>query len=110
VRFPESERALRNVSSWLFRDLRHSTLESARAHGGTLGRRVAFVLKTGAWTSAVGSRDRPPQKRTFIDHAGEKFLAGMRNADAELIATAVERQYLLLMLDNRMGERGTDEQ
>jgi hypothetical protein len=37
---------------------------------------------------------------TFIDQAGEKLLAEMRRAGAELIATGVEHQHLLATLDN----------
>src|SRR5580700_9679239 len=37
---------------------------------------------------------------TFIDQAGEKLLAEMRSAGAELIATGVEHRHLLATLDN----------
>jgi ABC-type transporter Mla MlaB component len=37
---------------------------------------------------------------TFIDEAGQALLAEMRSAGAEFIATGVEHQYLLAMLDN----------
>ena len=37
---------------------------------------------------------------TFIDEAGRALLAEMRSAGAELIATGVEHQHLLAMLDN----------
>ena len=37
---------------------------------------------------------------TFIDQAGEKLLADMRSAGAELVATGVEHQHLLATLDN----------
>ena len=54
------------------------------------------------------ARDRAPLARaivdlkevTFIDQAGEKLLAEMRRAGAELIATGVEHQHLLATLDN----------
>jgi hypothetical protein len=57
------------------------------------------------WKSA---RDRAPlacaivdlKQVTFIDQAGEKLLAEMRSAGAELIATGVEHQHLLATLDN----------
>jgi anti-anti-sigma regulatory factor len=57
------------------------------------------------WRSA---RDRAPLARaivdlkevTFIDEAGEMLLADMRSAGAKLIATGVEHQYLLAMLDS----------
>jgi hypothetical protein len=63
------------------------------------------------------ARDRAPLARaivdlkevTFIDQAGEKLLAEMRSAGAELIAAGVEHQYLLATLDNRKcpSARGT---
>jgi hypothetical protein len=37
---------------------------------------------------------------TFIDQAGERLLAEMQSAGAELIATGVEHQHLLTTLDN----------
>jgi len=43
---------------------------------------------------------------TFIDEAGEKLLAEMRGAGAELIATGVEHQHLIAMLDNHTVEGG----
>jgi hypothetical protein len=43
---------------------------------------------------------------TFIDQAGEKLLAQMRGAGTELIATGVEHQHLLAMLDNHLTEEG----
>lgn len=54
------------------------------------------------------ARDRAPLARaivdlkevTFIDRAGEKLLAEMRRAGAELIATGVEHRHLLATLDN----------
>jgi hypothetical protein len=54
------------------------------------------------------ARDRAPLARaivdlkevTFIDEAGEKLLAEMRSAGAELIASGVEHQYFLATLDN----------
>ena len=67
----------------------------------------------GPWVDELRScwkqaRERAPLARavvdlkevTFIDQAGEKLLAEMRNAGAELIATGVEQQYLLATLDN----------
>jgi hypothetical protein len=63
------------------------------------------------------ARDRAPlapaivdlKEVTFIDQAGEKLLAEMRSAGAELIATGVEHQHLLAMLDNHTSStaRGT---
>ena len=46
---------------------------------------------------------------TFIDEAGQALLAEMRSAGAELIATGVEHQHLLAMLDNHTSStaRGT---
>src|SRR5271155_3282660 len=46
---------------------------------------------------------------TFIDQAGEKLLAEMRSAGAELIATGVEHQHLLATLDHHKSPsaRGT---
>ncbi len=41
---------------------------------------------------------------TFIDQAGERLLAEMRGAGAELIATGVAHKYLLAMLDNHTSE------
>lgn len=43
---------------------------------------------------------------TFIDPAGERLLAEMKRAGAELIATGVEHQHLLAMLDNHTREGG----
>ena len=67
----------------------------------------------GPWVDELRScwkytRDRAPLARaivdlkevTFIDQAGEKLLAEMRSAGAELIATGVEHQHLLATLDN----------
>ncbi len=67
----------------------------------------------GPWVDELRScwqyaRDRAPLARavvdlkevTFIDQAGERLLAEMRSAGAELIATGVEQQYLLATLDN----------
>jgi hypothetical protein len=45
---------------------------------------------------------------TFIDGAGEKLLAEMRSAGAELIATGVEHQYLLATLDNHKSPPGRE--
>jgi hypothetical protein len=66
----------------------------------------------GPWVDELGSCwkyawDRAPLTRaivdlkavTFIDQAGEKLLAEMRNAGAELIATGVAHQHLLATLD-----------
>jgi hypothetical protein len=68
----------------------------------------------GPWVEELRScwkytRDRAPLARafvdlkevTFIDQAGEKLLAEMRSAGAELIATGVEHRHLLATLDNR---------
>ncbi len=78
----------------------------------------------GPWVDELRScwkqaRERAPLARavvdlkevTFIDRAGEKLLAEMRGAGAELIATGVEHQYLIAMLDkdtldNHTGEQG----
>jgi hypothetical protein len=57
------------------------------------------------------ARDRAPLARavvdleqvTFIDQAGEKLLAEMSSAGAELIATGVEHRYLVATLDNHKG-------
>jgi hypothetical protein len=67
----------------------------------------------GPWVDELRScwryaRDRAPLARaivdlkevTFIDEAGEMLLADMRSAGAKLIATGVEHQHLLAMLDN----------
>lgn len=43
---------------------------------------------------------------TFIDHAGEKLLAEMRGAGAELIAAGVEQQHLLATLNTNTDEGG----
>jgi hypothetical protein len=76
----------------------------------------------GPWVDELRScwkytRDRAPLARaivdlkevTFIDQAGEKLLAEMRSAGAELIATGVEHQHLLATLDNNQSPsaRGT---
>jgi hypothetical protein len=63
------------------------------------------------------ARDRAPLARaivdlkevTFIDQAGEKLLAEMRSAGAELIAVGVEHQHLLATLDDHksLSARGT---
>jgi hypothetical protein len=71
----------------------------------------------GPWVDELRScwkqvRERAPLARaivdlkevTFIDRAGEKLLAEMRGAGAELIATGVENQHLLAILDNYTGE------
>ncbi|HTA43892.1 MAG TPA: hypothetical protein VK789_15665 [Bryobacteraceae bacterium] len=39
------------------------------------------------------------QEVTFIDPAGERLLAEMRRAGVELIATGVEHQHLIALLD-----------
>ena len=67
----------------------------------------------GPWVDELRScwkyaRDRAPLARaivdlkevTFIDQAGEKLLAEMRGAGAELIAAGVEHQYLLATLES----------
>jgi hypothetical protein len=67
----------------------------------------------GPWVDELRScwkyaRDRAPLARaivdlrevTFIDQTGEKLLAEMRSAGAELIATGVEHQHLLATLDH----------
>jgi hypothetical protein len=69
----------------------------------------------GPWVDELRScwkqaRERAPLARaivdlkevTFIDQAGEKLLAEMRGAGAELIATGVEHRHLLALLDNDM--------
>jgi hypothetical protein len=76
----------------------------------------------GPWVEELRScwryaRDRAPLARaivdlkevTFIDQAGEKLLAEMRGAGAELIATGVEHRHLLATLDNHksLPARGT---
>jgi hypothetical protein len=76
----------------------------------------------GPWVDELRScwkyaRDRAPlaqaivdlKEVTFIDEAGERLLAEMRCAGAELIATGVEHQHLLAMLDNQTSPsaRGT---
>jgi hypothetical protein len=76
----------------------------------------------GPWVDELRScwkyaRDRAPLARaivdlkqvTFIDQAGEKLLAEMRSAGAELIAAGVEHQHLLATLDNHKSPsaRGT---
>ena len=76
----------------------------------------------GPWVDELRScwkytRDRAPLARaivdlkevTLIDHAGEKLLAEMRSAGAELIANGVEHQHLLATLDNNRSPsaRGT---
>jgi hypothetical protein len=43
---------------------------------------------------------------TFIDQAGERLLAEMREAGAELIAAGIAHQHLITMLDNHTGEQG----
>ena len=70
----------------------------------------------GPWVDELRScwkhaRDRAPlasatvdlKEVTFIDQAGEKLLAEMRSAGAELIAAGVEHQHLLATLDNHTG-------
>ena len=67
----------------------------------------------GPWVDELRScwkyaRDRAPLARaivdlkevTFIDQAGEKLLADMRSAGAQLIVTGVEQQHLLATLDH----------
>jgi hypothetical protein len=67
----------------------------------------------GPWVDELRScwkyaRDQAPLARamvdlkevTFIDQSGEKLLAEMRSAGAQLIATGVEQQHLLATLDN----------
>ena len=76
----------------------------------------------GPWVDELRScwkyaRDRAPlahaivdlKEVTFIDEAGQALLAEMRRAGAELIATGVEHQHLLAMLDNQTSPsaRGT---
>lgn len=76
----------------------------------------------GPWVDELRScwqyaRDRAPRANaivdlkevTFIDQAGEKLLAEMRSAGAELIATGVEHQHLLATLENHLdpSARGT---
>jgi hypothetical protein len=48
-----------------------------------------------------------PKEVTCIDQAGEKLLAEMRGAGAELIATGVEHQYLLARFDKGMLDKHT---
>jgi hypothetical protein len=78
----------------------------------------------GPWVDELRScwkqaREREPLVRaivdlkevTFIDRAGEKLLAEMRGAGAELIATGVEHQHLIATLgrgtlDNHTNEGG----
>jgi hypothetical protein len=76
----------------------------------------------GPWVDELRScwryaRNRAPLARaivdlkevTFIDQAGEKLLAEMRSAGAELIAAGVENQHLLATLEHHQGPstRGT---
>jgi anti-anti-sigma regulatory factor len=73
----------------------------------------------GSWVDELRScwkqaRERAPLARvivdlkevTFIDQTGEKLLAEMRGAGAELIAAGVEHQHLIAMLANQTGEGG----
>ena len=66
----------------------------------------------GFWVDELRScwkqaRERAPLARaivdlkevTFIDRAGERLLAEMRGAGAELLARGVEHQHLVAMLD-----------
>lgn len=65
------------------------------------------------WTQA---RERAPLARavvdlkevTCIDRAGERLLAEMRGAGAELIAGGVEHQHLIATLDNHIAAEGKD--
>ena len=72
---------------------------------------------TGPWVDELRScwrqaRERAPLARaivdlkevTFIDQAGEKLLAEMRGAGAKLIATGVEQQHLVALLEQGMLE------
>jgi anti-anti-sigma regulatory factor len=60
------------------------------------------------------ARERAPSARvivdlkevTFIDQAGQKLLAEMRGAGARLVATGVEHQHLIAMLDHHTGQGG----
>ena len=99
--FSNRKRRLRHVSSQLFRYSRRAALEPARA-----ARRAGAAELRSCWKYA---RDRASlahaivdlKEVTFIDQDGEKLLAEMRRAGAELIATGVECQYLLTTLGNR---------
>lgn len=75
----------------------------------------------GPWVDELRScwkhaRERAPRARaivdlkevTFIDEAGENLLAEMRGGGAELIATGVEHQHLLAMLENHTAPEGTN--
>ena len=87
---------------------RVSYSDIADGHRWSLHGRLA-----GPWVDELRScwkyvRDRAPLARaivdlkevTFIDQAGEELLAEMRRAGAELLATGVEHQHLVAMLDN----------
>jgi hypothetical protein len=76
----------------------------------------------GPWVDELRScwrqaRERAPLARvivdlkevTFIDQAGEKLLAEMRGAGAELLARGVEHQHLVAMLDKDMLDDHTGE-
>ena len=77
----------------------------------------------GPWVDELRScwkqaRERAPLARpivdlkevTLIDQAGEKLLAEMRSAGAELIATGVAHQHLLAVLEKDMlDHRGASE-
>jgi hypothetical protein len=76
----------------------------------------------GPWVEELRScwkqtRERAPLARaiidlkqvTFIDQAGQRLLAEMRGAGAKLIATGVEHQYLLALLDKDTLDNETSE-
>jgi hypothetical protein len=90
----------------MFRVSYSDTVEGQRwsLHGRLAGPWVDELRS--CWKSA---RDRAPlacaivdlTQVTFIDQAGEKLLAEMRSAGAELIANGVEHRHLLATLDNQ---------
>jgi hypothetical protein len=97
--------------------LRVSYSDTAEGQRWNLHGRLA-----GLWVDELRSfwkytRDRAPLARaivdlrqvTFIDGAGEKLLAEMQSAGAELIATGVAHQHLVATLNNHKSPsaRGT---
>jgi len=102
--FPDAERPCE-----MFRACYSHTADALRwnLHGRLAGPWVDVMRL--CWKEA---RERTPIVRaivdleeiTFIDQAGERLLAEMRAAGVELIATGVEHQHLLAMLDNHLTE------
>jgi hypothetical protein len=96
---------------------RASFSDAADAQRWSLHGRLAGPWVDELRTCWKQARERAPLARaivnikevTFIDQAGEKLLAEMRGAGAELIATGVAHQYLLATLDKDMDNPAGEE-